>query len=298
MLFPKLFAKATPAKPPPADDALIAMWLHGVAPRTRETYAIAIRKLRAALVAPLAEASVADLQRFTDGLAGAPATLAKTLAAVKSYYRFCCKAGIYAFNPAACLRCPTIRRRFGDRFLNEGEIHLIIESEDDDRNRLLLETLYTTGLRVSELASITWGDVVPRQDLGAAQVRVMGKGSKERNVPFPYELWQRLAALRHDAPATAPIFVSRKGGALARSQVMRIVRDAARRAGLERKVSPHWFRHAHATHALAHGAPLHVVQQTLGHATLSITGLYLHARPMESSAMFLNNNNGKEKPSR
>ena len=287
-------AKSKAPKAPPSDAQLIAQWLHEVSPKTAETYIHSIQQLIQSCPEPLADVSVADLQRFMDALPGAPATRAKTLAAVKSYYRFVCKNGVYKFNPAACLRSPAIRRRFGNRFLDEGEIRLIIDSESNIRNRLMLETLYLTGLRVSELAGLTWRDVLPRQDLGAAQLRVLGKGSRERNVPFPLEHWQRLKQLRGDAPSSAPVFASRRGGKLDRSQIMRIVQAAAKRAGLDHKVSPHWFRHAHATHALAHGAPLHVVQQTLGHATLTITGMYLHARPMESSSMYLGGQKRKE----
>jgi len=87
--------------------------------------------------------------------------------------------------------------------------------------------------------------------------------------------------------ADDPVFRSRKGGALDPSQVHRIVGKAARRAGIKAPVSPHWLRHAHASHALDRGAPIHLVQATLGHASVATTGKYLHARPSESSAKYL-----------
>lgn len=101
------------------------------------------------------------------------------------------------------------------------------------------------------------------------------------------ETWCALVALRGEASETAPVFRSRKGGALDPSQVRRIVVAAARRAGLAQAVSPHWLRHAHASHALDRGAPIHLVQTTLGHASVATTGRYLHARPSDSSARYL-----------
>jgi integrase/recombinase XerD len=88
-------------------------------------------------------------------------------------------------------------------------------------------------------------------------------------------------------PAEAPVFPSRRSGHLDTSAIWRIIRQAARRAGLEGSVSPHWLRHAHATHALERQAPIHLVAATLGHASVATTGRYLHARPTDSSARYL-----------
>lgn len=100
-------------------------------------------------------------------------------------------------------------------------------------------------------------------------------------------VWKALIVLRGDAKDDAPVFRSRKGGHLGESQIWRIVRKAAERAGIEKDVSCHWLRHAHASHALDRGAPIHLVQATLGHASVSSTGRYLHARPTESSGDYL-----------
>ena len=107
---------------------------------------------------------------------------------------------------------------------------------------------------------------------------------------LPASLLRELAAYRGDAPDEAPVFRSREGGASGRlspSQVHRVVKAAARRAGLSGAVSAHWLRHAHASHALDRGAPIHLVQATLGHASVATTGRYLHARPNDSSARYL-----------
>ena len=106
---------------------------------------------------------------------------------------------------------------------------------------------------------------------------------------LPATVWREVQALAGESgfPPDVPVFRSRKGGHLNRRQAERIVEAAAARAGLAAGVSPHWLRHAHATHALERGAPIHLVQATLGHASVATTGRYLHARPTDSSAKYL-----------
>jgi integrase/recombinase XerD len=138
------------------------------------------------------------------------------------------------------------------------------------------------------LVALRWRDLRPR-DGGQGQVTVSGKGGKTRAVLLPASVWRDLEALREEAAAAedGPVFRSRKGGALTARQAQRLVDAAAKRAGLRARVSPHGLRHAHATHALERGAPIHIVQATLGHASVATTGRYLHARPTDSSARYL-----------
>ena len=154
------------------------------------------------------------------------------------------------------------------------------------RDRAILRLLYAGGLRVSELCALTWKDLTSRHQSG--QVTVFGKGGKTRTVLLPYGVWQELCQLRGDRGSQEPVFPSQqRGGHLDRTQVYRIVKAAAKRAGLEGNVSPHWLRHAHASHSLERGAPLHLVQETLGHSSVATTERYLHTRPNDSSAMYL-----------
>ena len=104
---------------------------------------------------------------------------------------------------------------------------------------------------------------------------------------MPESVWNALMSLRKDAKDGDPVFRSRKGGHLDESMVWRIVRKASKRAGIEKEVSCHWLRHAHASHALDRGAPIHLVQACLGHSSISTTGKYLHARPTDSSSRYL-----------
>jgi integrase/recombinase XerD len=139
---------------------------------------------------------------------------------------------------------------------------------------------------VSEVCALKWRDLRPSGEAG--QLTVFGKGGQTRTVWLPPRVWAALTALRTDAGPDESVFRSRRGGHLGPRQVARIVRHAAERAGLDEPVSPHWLRHAHASHAMDRGAPIHLVRATLGHASVATTGRYLHARPSESSARYLN----------
>ena len=160
----------------------------------------------------------------------------------------------------------------------------LLEAAPDLRGRALLELLYAAGLRVSEALGLD------REDLSfdGAFVRVIGKGDRERLVPvgdialdwlsrWLAEGWPALLALHHVEPLRGgPLFLGPRGGRLARQQAFKIVRDAAKRAGLPPGVSPHTLRHSFATHLLEGGADLRIVQELLGHASISTTQLYTH----------------------
>ena len=188
---------------------------------------------------------------------------------------------------------PTVRNRLAERILSEAELHRILSLETDPRNRAILTLLYASGVRVSELCGLCWRDLQPHGVGG--QITVFGKGRVTRAIHLPASVWKLLHSLRITSvtapPGSAdPVFLSRKGkngGFLKPLAVFRIVRRAARRAGSELPISPHWFRHAHASHSLDRGAPIHLVQATLGHASITTTGRYLHARPNDSSSRFL-----------
>jgi integrase/recombinase XerD len=145
--------------------------------------------------------------------------------------------------------------------------------------------LYTAGLRVSEECGLRWRNLRPRGDAG--QITVFGKNGRTRSIALPALLWSELIALRNKASAEDPVFPSRSGKFLDRGRVRMIVRRAAKQVSIAEPISPHWLRHSHASHALDHGAPIHLVQATLGHSSVATTSAYLHARPGDSSARFL-----------
>ncbi len=265
---------------------MIGLWLDGRPATTRRAYAADCRALQACLGVPLRTATLGDLQAFAANLARlAPASQARRLAAAKSLFSFGHRLGILPFDTARPLRLPKVKNVLAERILEEAEVLKLIALEPDRRNHALLRLLYLAGLRLSEAAGLAWRDL--RKRGAGGQVTVFGKGGKTRVVLLPAGLWRELMALRGEAAEAAPVFRSREGGPLDPSQIHRLVKAAARRAGLARAVSAHWLRHAHASHALDRGAPLHLVQATLGHADLKTTGRYAHARPTESSATYL-----------
>jgi integrase/recombinase XerD len=269
-----------------SDAQLLEIWLHGRSLHTQRAYRADIARFRRGAGKPLPSVTLVDLQSFADSLDGlADPSRYRALSAVKSLLGFGHQLGYLPFDVGRALRLPAIRNRLAERILPEADVHRILSLEPDGRNRVLLLLLYASGGRVSEVCNLCWRDVQPNGD--GAQITVFGKGRKTRTIQIPSSVAGLLSGLRGDAPDGDPVFRSRKGGAVQPAAVFRIVRQAAQRAGIELHVSPHWLRHAHASHALDRGAPIHLVQATLGHASVATTGRYLHARPKDSSGRFL-----------
>jgi len=248
-------------------------------------------------VDPLAVRSfVAALHR--DGLGRR--SQGRALSAVRSLFRFACREGVCAANPAAGVPTPRAPREL-PRHLRPGEIEGLLEAplaegRDDGalalRDGALLELLYATGLRVSELVSLDWRDL----DLSARVLRVLGKGGKERMVPFGRQaaaalrdwlgVWDEVrqrGAVADDGggasggdEAEEPVFLHHRGGRLSDRSVRRVVDRAVEQAALAAGVHPHTLRHTFATHLLEGGADLRAIQELLGHSSLATTQRYTH----------------------
>ncbi|MGP8243966.1 MAG: tyrosine-type recombinase/integrase [Bryobacteraceae bacterium] len=271
------------------DAQIIGQWLQSQAsPHTRGCYRRDSGRLLAHVRKPLNRIGLGDLQGFAQSLVDeglAPISRARTIAAIKSLFGFCHRMQYLAANPAAELPLPYYENRLAERILGEEDLQRVLSAATEPRNRTLLQLLYGAGLRVSEACGLRWRNLRPRGDAG--QVTVFGKNGRTRAIALPAPLWSGLIGQRGAASADAPVFPSRSGRALDRGRVRAIVRQAAERAGVDAHLSPHWLRHAHASHALDHGAPIHLVQATLGHRSVATTSGYLHARPGDSSARFL-----------
>jgi integrase/recombinase XerD len=271
------------------DTALVELWLGTkISAHTRRAYRAEVDRFRAAVGKPLGRITLADLQGYAQALRESslkPASQNRALTALKSLFSFGQETGYLAFNVGVAVKLRPNPDGLARRILDESEVAKLIDRAADGRDQAMLRLLYTSGVRVSELAQLKWCDLMPRSEGG--QVTVFGKGGKTRSILLKPKTWNLLLSLRGEAPATDPVFRSQKGGHLDVSQIRRIVYAAAERAGLPKKISPHWLRHAHASHALDRSAPIHLVQATLGHASVSTTGRYLHARPTESSSLYL-----------
>lgn len=280
-----------PAPAPPqahSDRQLIEIWLHGRSRDTQRAYAADIHRFCTGTAKPIPTITLRDLQDFADSLGVlAPASRYRVLSAVKSLLAFGHRIGYLAFDVGRALRLPAVRNRLAERIPAEADVHRILTLEPSGRNRIILLLLYASGVRVSELCTLCWRDL--QKNGGGVQITVFGKGGKTRAIQLPVSVATPLETIRGSCGDDEPVFPSRKGkhAALEPAAIRRIVRAAAQRAGISLPVSPHWFRHAHASHALDRGAPIHLVQATLGHASINTTGRYLHARPQDSSSRFL-----------
>lgn len=272
------------------DAKLVELWLSlKVSSHTRRAYAADAGRFVEFVGKPLGWVTLTDVQAFTTSLEQGslkPASQNRALTAVKSLLSFGQDTGYLPFNVGAAVKLRPNRDSLAQRILEESEVAKLIDAAPEGRDRVLLKLLYVSGVRVSEVCGLKWCDAVLRAEGG--QITVFGKRGKTRTILLKPKSWAQLLSIRGEAGAVDPMFPSRKGrGHLDPSQVRRIVYAAAKKAGLEQKVSPHWMRHAHASHALDRSAPIHLVQATLGHASVSTTGRYLHARPTESSSFYL-----------
>jgi integrase/recombinase XerD len=275
---------ASPAVP---DIQLIDLWLSTkTSAHTRRAYASEAARFLLAVGKPLASVTLGDIQVWIrNGMPQlSPASRNRAITAVKSLFRFAHETGYLRLNPGVAVRTIPSRDGLSERILTEDEASRIIGAAKPGRDRAMLRLLYASGMRVAELCGLEWKHLQTRGPGQGGQVSVFGKGGRTRSILLPDSVWTQLLALRVE---DGPVFTSARRKALDASQVRRIVYAAARKAGMKSQVSPHWMRHAHASHALDRHAPLHLVQATLGHASIATTGRYLHARPTDSSALYL-----------
>ncbi len=270
-----------------SDDQLIELWLHGRSKNTHRAYRRETERFLELVAKPLQSITLGDVQSFMDQLTPTMklSSVHRAMASVKSLLAFGFQLGYLTFDVGRALKVPGFRDELAERILDETEVLRIIALEPNPRNRAILFTFYAGGFRVSEICAMKWRHLQDR-DL-AGQITVFAKGDKTRSVLVPQNVWRTLSILQGESPSDAPVFRSRKKGHLDESAVWRIVKKATKRAGIDKDVSCHWFRHAHASHALDRGCPIHLVQATLGHSSISTTGRYLHARPTDSSSNYL-----------
>ena len=204
---------------------------------------------------------------------------ARALSSIKSFYNYLLIEEIIELSPAEMVEPPKANRSLPDTLSTE-EIDLIINSIDPSttkglRDRAILELLYSCGLRVSELCDLKIGDLF----FGEGYIRVIGKGDKQRFVPISGIARERISVYKdhRSAPRNEDtLFLNNRGSRLTRVMIFTIIKQAAQRAGIDKKISPHTFRHSFATHLLAGGANIRQVQELLGHENILTTEIYTH----------------------
>jgi integrase/recombinase XerD len=268
------------------DDQIIDMWLFGKSKSTQEAYSKDIFDFFGMVRKELKEIVLMDLQHYSvylEQIGLSTRSQQRKLACIKSLLSFSTRLGYLRFDIGKVLKLPKSKDDLANRILDESNIIKIIYTETNLRNHLFLKTSYLLGARVSEIVNLTWDDLNLNGD--NVVVTLFGKGSKTRNVLISNELYLELQQIKQDK--SKYVFTSRKGGCLTREQAFRIVQKSALKAGIDKNISPHWFRHAHASHALAKGAPMPLIQRDLGHSSLAVTGRYMHAKPTDGSGLWL-----------
>jgi integrase/recombinase XerD len=272
----------------------IELWLetlaveHGLSPRTIAAYRGDLSRAADELErggGRLEEASSARLAEHLRGLhrrVVSPRSIARALSTLRGFFGHLAAEGMRADDPTSSLVAPRRQRRL-PKVLGEEEVARLLAAPDPAtpqgaRDRAMLELLYATGLRVSELVGLGLGQL----RLDAGYLLAFGKGAKERVVPvgeraeaalrtYLSEVRPRFARGRQEA-----VFLTRRGGAMTRQGFWKLIREHGRRAGIRSGLSPHVLRHSFATHLLEHGADLRAVQAMLGHADISTTEIYTH----------------------
>lgn len=226
-------------------------------------------------------------------------TIARRISSLRSFYKYLVREGKIAQNPFTKVRSPKLDKRLPS-FLEEGEINEILDLPDQSsplglRDQVVLELLYATGCRVSELVGLKLSSV----DTGNLFVLLHGKGNKERIVPIGhkcrtallayYKESRRVLMAKYQVAEHQKVLVNSRGGALTDRSVRRILDKYVRALALRKHVSPHTIRHTFATHLLEHGADLRTVQELLGHANLSTTQIYTHVTTERIASVYKKN---------
>jgi integrase/recombinase XerD len=233
------------------------------------------------------EIDLHDLENFLqwiNQLGMTPSSQARIISGLKSFYRYCIQEEISKKDPTALLEAPKLAKHLPDT-LSVDEIEKIINSIDlstpeGTRNKAIIETLYSCGLRVSELVNLKLSCLY----FDAGYVRIIGKGNKERLVPVGSSAIKNIKLYLENirnhiwvAPGNEDIvFLNRRGRKLSRVMIFMIIKELAKKASVTKNISPHTFRHSFATHLVEGGADLRAVQEMLGHESITTTEIYTH----------------------
>ena len=225
-----------------------------------------------------------DFLEFINELGMSACSQARIISGIKAFFKFLVYEEVIDKNPSSLVEAPKSGRKIPDT-LNLREIEALFKAVDlskpeGQRNRTMLETLYSSGLRVSELIALKMSNIY--DDIGF--LRIMGKGSKERLVPVGKSALKHIGIYLNEVRIHLPVqrgfedhlFLNRRGKSISRVMVFHIIKDLASQIGLQKNISPHTFRHSFATHLIEGGADLRAVQEMLGHESITTTEIYTH----------------------
>ncbi len=279
-------------------DLLITQFKHylklerALAENSIEAYVCDIRKLQqfaeqgetAILPSDITQENITDFIQLISELGMSAFSQARIISGIKAFYKYLLFEGDIKIDPTQLIEAPRLGRKLPDT-LDLHEIDKLLQAIDHSkpegaRNRAILETLYSCGLRVSELISLRISNLYTE----AGYIRVIGKGDKERLVPIGKEAIKYIDIYQNESRVQINIkpgnedflFLNRRGAMLSRVMIFTIIKNLARVAGINKNISPHTFRHSFATHLIEGGADLRAVQEMLGHESITTTEIYTH----------------------
>jgi integrase/recombinase XerD len=257
-----------------------------------EAYLADIEKLTTFLTAKAilknpSEIELTHLQQFIQWIAElgmTPSSQARIISGIKAFYKYCILEDVVTKDPTLLLEAPKLKRQLPDVLTFEEIENIIaqidVSTAEGTRNKAILETLYSCGLRVSEVVNLKLSQLY----LDVGFIRVVGKGNKERLVPIGSSAVKYITIYRTNVRVHAPIqkgeedilFLNRRGKRLTRVMIFLIIKELVKKAGIDKNISPHTFRHSFATHLVEGGADLRAVQEMLGHESITTTEIYTH----------------------
>ena len=256
------------------DDDIYELWLGQFdSPNTKAQYQRAYNDfLDFSGSMQLASVELETLQAFRDGLNGSVSTKRVKINAIKSLLSFAHQQGHISHNYGSALKAPQAHQAVHTKVVSRGNVNAIMEvAERKPQDEAIIKALYYTGCRVSELCNTRWADIEYGSD--RAYLHIIGKGNKKRVVPLHPKALQAMRKLNR---ACEYVFSTSKGKQLHRTQINRSIKRIREKAGVDKPISPHWFRHSNATHSIENGAAITTMQKRLGHSDPKTTMIYVH----------------------
>lgn len=278
-----------------SDNQLIKLWLStNKSKTTQSTYKTVVKQFLNFIGKKLiGTITLEDMINWREYLESKykPATVRGKLAAIKSLLTFGHKIGYLKANVGLAIAASKIqgKNNLTQRYLPKSDLDRFFSAIDNQQHKILFSLIFGCGLRISEALSLTWEDI-SYNSRGRLKITVFGKGKKTRVVLVPKKLDSlvlRLKKINLNKSDRDPIFQSRSGKRIDRTRAHRLIKKYLAKAGLNTKASCHWLRHSFATIALENGCDLHLLQRTLGHSSLAITSIYLHANPDKCASDYI-----------
>ena len=300
LLEQKNLSPAQAQNPRYIDTLIIGTWLIGKAEKTKKTYQKVLRQFfefhPKISIQTTTTAHISVFLKDMENRGAKATTLNLYMNALGSLFKSAMKQRRIESDPSSPLKNYRVQDTIYQKVLDISQIKQMVLKEKRPRNVLLIKVLFYLGLRVSEVVEILLNDFVIRKD--GVVLNVKGKGSKIRQAPVSEELWREVQIYAQEwglRPSDFLFFDEKnKGKRISTVSIWKAVKSSAKKAKVDPLPSPHWFRHTSATLSLEGGAPIHVVQARLGHASLSTTSRYLHAKASEGLSMYLPNLEGED----